>query len=251
MGERVKVLIVEDEFMIAEDIAMRLDDFGYEVVNTVSNAKQALDIIEKNPVDLALLDINISGPVDGIQLASVIQKKYNIPFIYLTSLASKAVVERAQKTLPSAFLLKPFNDRQVQIAIDMALNNFENNTVASAVHETNDPIKNEPMVVFKESLFLKKDSHFERLSFDDVLYFEAESNYTSVVTKKGKYIYSSILKYFEEKLPGDRLVRVHRSYIVNIDAVTGFDGACLFISDIHIPISKKRKDALFNILNTL
>ncbi|MDA3818411.1 MAG: LytTR family transcriptional regulator DNA-binding domain-containing protein [Prolixibacteraceae bacterium] len=251
MADRVKILIVEDEFMIAEDIAMRLDDFGYEVVDNVSTAKQALDIIENSSVDLALLDINISGPVDGIQLASVIQEKFNIPFIYLTSLASKAVVERAQKTLPSAFLLKPFNDRQVQIAIDMALNNFEKKAVASTAQETNDPIKNEPMVVFKGSLFLKKDSHFERLNFDDVLYLEAASNYTSVVTKKGRYVYSTILKYFEEKLPGDKFVRIHRSYIVNLDSVTGFEGGYLFVNDVHIPISKKRKDSLFNILNTM
>jgi DNA-binding LytR/AlgR family response regulator len=251
MADKVKILIVEDEFMIAEDIAMRLDDFGYKVVGAVPTARQALDILENNPVDLALLDINISGPVDGIQLAAAIQEKFNIPFIYLTSLASKAVVERAQKTLPSAFLLKPFNDRQVKIAIDMALNNFENNAVASTVQEPSDPIKNEPMVVFKESLFLKKDSHFDRLSFDDVLFFEAASNYTSVVTKKGRYVYSAILKYFEEKLPGDKFVRVHRSYVVNIDSITGFEGNYLFVNDIHIPISKKRKDALFNMLNTM
>jgi DNA-binding LytR/AlgR family response regulator len=251
MANRVKILIVEDEFMIAEDIAMRLDDFGYEVVGTVPTARQAMDIIENSSVDLALLDINISGPVDGIQLASVIQEKYNIPFIYLTSLASKVVVERAKKTLPSAFLLKPFNDRQVQIAIDMALNNFGNNAVASTVQEPNDPIKNGPMVVFKESLFLKKDSHFERLNFDEVLYLEAASNYTSVVTQKGQYVYSTILKYFEEKLPGDKFVRVHRSYVVNLDSVTGFEGNYLFVNDIHIPISKKRKDSLFNILNAL
>ena len=250
MGDKVKILIVEDEFMIAEDIAMRLDDFGYEVVGTVSTARQALDIVENKRVDLALLDINISGPVDGIQLASVIQEKFNIPFIYLTSLASKSVVERAQKTLPSAFLLKPFNDRQVQIAIDMALNNFERKVVASSVQETHDPIKNEPMVIFKGSLFLKKDSHFERLSFDDVLYLEAASNYTSVITKKGRYVYSTILKYFEEKLPGDKFIRVHRSFIVNLDSVTGFEGGYLFVNEMHIPISKKRKNALFNILNT-
>lgn len=246
MNREVRILIVEDEFMISEDIAMRLCDFGYIVAGTAPSAHEALEIMEKGHVDLALLDVNIEGDMDGIELAAIIHGKYNIPFIFLTSLANNSIVERAMKTSPSAYLLKPFNDRQVQIAIDLAIVNFSNNTSATGIDQPSVSKTNNPSIItMKESLFLKKDTHFDRVRFDEIYYLAAESNYTLIYTKSGRYIYSTVLKNFEDKLPSDVFVRVHRSYIVNLNAVTGFEGNFLHLGDKHVPVSKTNREDLF------
>lgn len=246
MNKGIRILVVEDEFMISEDIAMRLSDFGYIVEGTAPSAKAAIEILERGNVDLALVDINIEGDMDGIQLAEIIRQKYHIPFIYLTSLAGKAIVERAKHTHPSAYLLKPFNDRQVQIAIDMALLNFSNNQSAN-LNESPEKFKPDSYTVIciEDSLFLKRDMHFDRVRFADIYYIMSQSNYTVVHSKSGRYTYACVLKSMEEKLPADKFIRVHRSYIVNIDTVTGFEGGNLFINDIQIPISRGNRDELF------
>jgi DNA-binding LytR/AlgR family response regulator len=253
MGLKVRILIVEDEFMISEDIAMRLSDFGYDIAGVAPSAKQALDILDKNDTDLALLDINIAGEMDGIELAKIIQTKYKIPFIFLTSLASKAIVERANEAAPSAFLLKPFNDRQVQISIDMALQNFSENKTAEKIGTSNGSYlqPENPVVSIKDSLFLKKGNHFCRVAFEDILYMQAENNYTFIHTKKGRYIFSTIIKEFEKKLPPSVFLRVHRSYIVNLNNVTGFEGLTLYIDKIQIPMNKTSRDYIHKIFNTM
>jgi len=246
MSKEVRILIVEDEFMISEDISMRLTDFGYSVEGIASSAEQALDILANAQVDLALLDVNIDGDMDGIELSKIISSKYNIPFIFLTSLASSSIVDRAKESNPSAYLLKPFNDRQVQIAIEMALTNFSENNSANSIDPIIEPKENiSPVIQMKDSLFLKKDTHFERVKFEDIYFLMAESSYTVIHTKNAKYLYSCLLKKFEEKLPDSIFVRVHRSYIVNINSITGFEGNTLHLGNVKIPVSKSNRDELF------
>ena len=252
MVKEVRILIVEDEFMISEDIAMRLTDFGYIVEGTASSAEQALEILEEGDVDLALLDVNIDGDMDGIELSKIIANKYKIPFIFLTSLASSNIIERAKETQPSAYLLKPFNDRQVQIAIEIAIENFSENRTSTSISNTKEDNANNPSVLrMNDSLFLKKDTHFERVKFKDILYLMAESNYTTIFSKSGKYMYSCVLKKFESKLPSDTFIRVHRSYLVNINCITCFEGNNLHLGDERVPISKGNRDELFKLFKVV
>lgn len=240
------ILVVEDEFMIAEDIAMRLGDYGYNVAGIVPSALAAIKILDEGNVDLVLLDINIEGNMDGIEFSKIISHKYKLPFIYLTSLANKAIVERAKETNPSAYLLKPFNDRQVQIAIEMALVNYSQQIKAEPDQSYElSSLEKISVVSVNDSLFLKKDTHYDRVRFDDITYLSSHSNYAVVHTKTGYYMYSCVLKTFEELLPPSQFVRVHRSFIVNINAVTGLDGGVVFINDIEIPISKTRREEFF------
>ncbi|MBN1769152.1 MAG: response regulator [Prolixibacteraceae bacterium] len=248
---KTNILVVEDEFLIAEDIAMRLSDFGYQVVAHASSASEALAVLESQIVDLVLIDINIAGPTNGIELASIISIRFTIPFIFLTSLANKTIVDQALTTNPSAFLLKPFNDRQVQVAIELALRNFELKKPAAGLQEPNNTgdYKSTNLISIKDSLFLKRDSFFERIRFSEIHYLEADSNYTTLVTDSGSHMYSFVLKYFEKRLPVSTFVRVHRSFIVNINMVTGFEGNHLFVGKVRIPVSKTRKDSLLGIFD--
>ena len=250
---RVKILVVEDELLLAEDIKLRLERLGYEVPAYVPSVNGALEKLKEiEDIDLALIDISLKGKLDGIDLAKVVNTLYHIPFIFLTSHADRSLVERAKMVNPAGYMLKPFNDRELAINIEMALANYANNRVSPGPGEElgHEP-EDHPVYHLNESLFLRKDHHFQRVPLSDITVLEADNNYTTVYTRIDKFIYSTVLKKMEEKLPGKYFLRVHRSYVVNINAVTGFEGNMLYVGDRRIPVSKQYRADVFNIFSTL
>lgn len=123
MGEikMEKIFIVEDDTIIALTIQGRLKQFGYEVVGRASTGEDAIAKIKELQPDLVLMDIHIKGPMDGIQTAETVYGIYNIPVIYLTAYSDEKTLERAQKTSPFGYLVKPFNDDTLRTTIKMAL----------------------------------------------------------------------------------------------------------------------------------
>ena len=250
---QVKLLIVEDEILLANDIANKLSDNNYNIVGIADTAKKALDILANHQdIDVIVIDIMIKGEFDGIELARFINDKYSIPFLFLTSHADNHIFERAKSVKPYAYLLKPFNERQVCIAIELALKNFANKASEENILEKRDFDTTENQVLnIKDSLFLKKNHHFERVRLQDILFLQADSNYCSVYTKSDRFIYSVGLNKIEEQLPSKRFMRVHRSYVININSVSGFEGNMLYISDNKIPVSKSHKEDVFKLFKTI
>lgn len=126
----VRVLIVEDEVIISEDIESTLLAHDYDIAGKAYNSIQALDMLINRSPDLVLLDIAIKGDKDGIDIASIIRGKYHLPFIYLTSFSDKITLERAKLTMPYGYIVKPFKDRDIITSIELAMFRFamENNT---------------------------------------------------------------------------------------------------------------------------
>jgi DNA-binding LytR/AlgR family response regulator len=240
----IKILIVEDEILIAEDIASRLLKMGYHIANITDNVDAAIDCLEKDPVDIVLIDIALQDTKTGIDLADSINNKFRLPFIFLTSLSDEKTIEKARITKPAAYLLKPFNDNQVRISVEMALFNFyeDGNTASASIEQSENK---EQLLKMPGALFLKKDTHYDKVEFCNILWLEADSNYTFIHTKTEKYIYSIVLKNFEDKLPHDTFIRVHRSYIVNLSCITGFEGNMLMVGKKFIPVNKSTRDEVF------
>lgn len=115
------ILIVEDDPVISQLIAWRLKKLGYGVVGTAQTAEEAISRIRSGAPDLVLLDIVLEEGVDGTALGSQIRKEYHIPFIYLTAHSDDETLSRAIETGPSGFLLKPFKDEELKVAIEVAL----------------------------------------------------------------------------------------------------------------------------------
>ena len=116
-----KILVVEDDTIIAITIVGRLKQFGYRVVGRASTARDAINkAIEFEP-DLVLMDIHLKGPVDGIEAAETIYGIHNIPVVYLTAYSDEHTLERAQKTSPFGYIVKPFSDSTLKTTIKMAL----------------------------------------------------------------------------------------------------------------------------------
>lgn len=116
-----KILVFEDERIVAMDIKSSLESLGYTVCATVSSCEVALKIIAEIQPDLILMDINLKGNIDGVQTAKKIRTHFNIPVIYLTAYADNNTLQRAKITEPFGYILKPFEDKELNISIEMAL----------------------------------------------------------------------------------------------------------------------------------
>jgi PAS domain S-box-containing protein len=119
MAEK-RILVVEDEIITAEDIRASLQDIGYTVLAVVSSGEEAIIKVEEENPDLVLMDIMLSGKMDGIETAKQILLRFNIPVVYLTAYSDKIILERAKITEPFGYILKPFNERELHTNIEIA-----------------------------------------------------------------------------------------------------------------------------------
>ncbi|VVB94902.1 Methanogenesis regulatory histidine kinase FilI [uncultured archaeon] len=117
----VRILVVEDERIVAEDLRMRLQKMGYAVPSTVSSGDEAIRELEKNGADLVIMDIVIKGEMDGIETADIIRSRFDVPVVYLTAYADEEMLNRARITEPFGYIVKPFDERELHITIEMAL----------------------------------------------------------------------------------------------------------------------------------
>jgi DNA-binding NarL/FixJ family response regulator len=120
---KTKILIVEDEFIIAEKLRFILQDLEYEVIGIASKYSKALSIMEEQLPDLILIDIVLAGAKDGIELAHQINLKHKKPFIFITSHSDIDTVKRAKDVKPNGYLVKPFKKADIFTTIEIALAN--------------------------------------------------------------------------------------------------------------------------------
>lgn len=116
---------MEDEALIAMELKSTLKSLGYVVAGHCMNGDKALDLFASTPADLIILDINIKGSLNGIDLAALIRKKYQIPFIFLTSYSDSNTLSQVQELMPYGYILKPFSDADLKVNIQLALHKFQ------------------------------------------------------------------------------------------------------------------------------
>ncbi len=118
MEEKIKVLIVEDEVLIAQWLTAEMEDLGYNVLDFVTSGEEAIIIAKKHKPDILLLDINLSGYIDGIEAAERIAETLDIPIIFMTGYNEVKIFERAQKMKPVAYLEKPIDMYNIKPVIE-------------------------------------------------------------------------------------------------------------------------------------
>lgn len=121
----LKILIVEDEWIIALDIKRHLSKLGYDVAGTANCAEKALELVAQTKPDLVLMDIYLQGETTGIEVAEVIRQQFNLPIIFLTAHTDEATLTEAITTHPNAYVAKPFEERDLSVAIQVALANHQ------------------------------------------------------------------------------------------------------------------------------
>ncbi|MCX9085108.1 MAG: response regulator [Candidatus Methanoperedens sp.] len=118
---KIQILVVEDEAIVAEAIRRKLLKMGYDAPSTASSGEEAIKRVKENKPDLVLMDIVIQGKMDGIETAEHIRTRFNIPVVYLTAYSDEKTLLRAKITKPSGYIIKPFKERELQVAIEIAL----------------------------------------------------------------------------------------------------------------------------------
>lgn len=260
MNERINILIVEDEAILAMDLSDNLEAEGYCVVGTANNGRKALDLFHNNPVDLVLCDITIKGDWDGIETIGQLFRVRQVPVIYLTALTDRATIARAKQTFPAAYITKPFDSTQLRVAIELALTNFSVRVLApppaaSPKPQANllplnngksgiekDTTRTAPILRVSDALFVKQNYQFVKVLLSDVLYLEADDIYTTIVTTSKKYVLRLSLSHMIDRLHADRLARIHRSYVVNLDRIDSFSEHDIRIAGHSIPLGRNYKD---------
>ncbi len=374
--EKIRILVVEDESIVAKDIQTTLTKLGYDVPATASSAAVAYQKLEELKPDLVFLDIKLKGDEDGIHIAEHIKIKYNIPVIFLTSFVDQETLDRAKVTEPYGYIVKPFNETDLKTTVEMALfkygrdkeiresqqrlanalgkvgeviiitdtdcritylnqraeafigygntsangvdlfdlisieradnssvkkeelvTNMQNNEAVeykdcnvitkrdnSSIPAilTSSPIRDEkdqlignafvilkqekgqdqsqPMMmqtalleeqVIQNSFFVKKGSMLVKVYLDNIVWIQAMDNYVIIQTNTDQFVIHSTMKDIEMKLPNNKFLRVHRSYIIPIDKIGVLDENTVLIGDKTIPIGKSYKDAFMARLNFL
>ena len=118
------IIIVEDDLLISKQLKAIVESFGHQVLQTLSNGDQAIDILGKVHADLFLLDINIEGTHSGIEVARSINRSIQKPFIFITSYSDKETIDAAKQVMPSGYVIKPFDEDAIYTAVEIALFNF-------------------------------------------------------------------------------------------------------------------------------
>jgi DNA-binding NarL/FixJ family response regulator len=122
--EKIQVLIVEDEPVIAENIAYYLTNHNFNVCGIAYDAEEAKGLLEKSSPDAIVLDINLQGETTGLDIAAYVNMHYAIPFVLLTSYADRETIEQAKKVKPWGYIVKPFNENTLLASLEMAISNF-------------------------------------------------------------------------------------------------------------------------------
>ena len=252
--EKINILIIEDEAIIAMDLMGCLQREGYSIAAVVNNGQDALVAFQKEAVDMILCDINILGAWDGIETMTRLLKIRPVPFIYLTALSDRSTLERAKQTFPAAYIHKPFTLTAIQIAIEMAMNNF---AYYKEQNETDQSVGKVPLSTIAEAvedkehafilrtndfLFIKQTHQFVKLNIHDILYLEVENKYVTVITAIKKYVLKDTLHNVLKHIAFPKLVRIHRSIVVNIEQIDVFNDAEIIIKKKTLPLSRSYKE---------
>ncbi|MEZ4773585.1 MAG: response regulator [Bacteroidia bacterium] len=238
----IKVLVVEDEMIIGAKISLLLTELGYEVMDIIPRAEEALLYLTENTPDIVLLDIQLKGRMDGIALAQIMRQTHHIPVIFLTANSDDATFQRAKETKPYAFLTKPFKKLDLQRAIELALSLMATPNVTEEK-----PIADFPFIL-SDRIFVHHKEKKVKILLDTVLYVEAERNYCRIITQTKDYLLTMPMKNLEEKLPAALFQRIHRSYIVNLRHVDEVDENTVLVGGKSLLLSKAyRKELLTRI----
>lgn len=255
MEQAIKILIVEDNVIIADDMQSMLEEIGYEIVDNVIVYEQAIEVLKSKQVDLVLIDIILASDKTGIDLGKHIRENYDIPFIFVTSNSDRATVENAKTVKPNGYLVKPFEQQDLYTSIEIALSNFIYGK-QSASNDTNtgndDSDDNVAMSnsILKDSIFVKKQHLYYRIQFGDIYFIKADNVYLEVNTADKKFLVRSPLKDYLEKLPKNKFYRAHKSYIVNVDHIDAINSKDILINNTLIPISKDFKEFIISAMNS-
>ncbi len=224
----VRILIVEDEVLIADALKRHLTRKGYLVTGTAISYQEALASYQEQQPDIVLLDIRLSGPQTGIDIGQWLrQQPAQTPFIYLTSQLDQQSLDAAKATFPAGYLSKPVHPGSLFTTVEIVLHNH----------------KTQPKPSGNVRLYDGKQ-HYQ-VAINDILYLRSNHIYVQVKLAGEKEIVPrSSLKELIDQMPGGQFLQTHRSFAVNVQKVDRWDQEYIYIGPHTIPISRSRRQSV-------
>ncbi len=248
---KIKILVVEDESIVAKDIMNTLKKLDYNVTATVATGEKALEEVKDDRPDVVLMDIMLKGKMTGIECAEKIREKYKIPVIFLTAYADDNTLEKAKITEPYGYIIKPFKEKELQTTIKMTVYKYEKDEeVRKERNLYSSIIENKET---QDSIFVRADYRLNKIKFSDIYYVEALKDYVVINTSDNSYTTHTTMKEMVRILPKKDFVRIHRSFIVNINKIYSIKYPDLVIEDKMkvLPIGGLYRKELYSRLNMI
>lgn len=240
--EKTRILIVEDDMIIAANISLQLSNLGYEVTGIETKAETAIHHALETKPDMILMDIQLKGESSGIDAAHAIRKYLDIPLIYLTANIDDSTFQKAKETHPYAFIAKPFTNLNLERTIAL---------VEDKVKEKRENVSVEDTFVDSQEdrIFIRNNNKLVKVMLDDILYVEADRNYCKITTEGQTFMVVSPMNKLCEKIDPRHFVRIHRSFVVNFAKLDAVAESFVEVKGKLIPIGKQYKEDLHKMLN--
>ncbi len=223
----LKIYIVEDEPLIVTTLKIALLKNNYHIVGVASDYSKALREILLFTPDLVLLDIQLDGRLDGVDIAKELDLK-NINYLFLTSQTDPKTIARVSQTSPLGYIVKPFTEPGLISNIELAKNKINS--------------------LQKEFIKIKYNGRTIAINQAHITYLKAYDNYCYIHTISNKYLVPHTLKYMSLQLSPDSFAQSHRSYWINIHKIRGSSHKHVLIDNEDVPLSKTHRDTILKLL---
>ncbi|HYG52980.1 MAG TPA: response regulator transcription factor [Flavobacteriales bacterium] len=222
--KNTKILIVDDEVLIAEDLKDNLLSFGVKNIEMAHDKEGALEMLHKFDPEVILLDIRMENETDGIEIGEYIAKNTQKLFIYITAHSDVEMIRKIIKTRPVAYITKPVKKSDLYASISLAVEQLNTSTASN---------------------FRIKDGYSTVIiPVDSILYIESEGNYINIYCDEKKYVSRQSLDSVVSELDTSQFFRIHRSYLINTLKVKRFSKKEVAIGNATLPVSRNLGDEL-------
>lgn len=229
-----RILIVEDDEWIAEDLESTLKEFDFEVTDVVDSYEKAMLSLRRDLPDLVILDIRLNGPGTGIDVAKEINDRWKIPFLFISSNIDPKTMSEVLDEVPHSILNKPCKPEDLIVSVKLALS------------KESPEVTDGESTIEEDSFFVKSEHAYQKIVIEDLLFVKGEGSYTKVQMKNERIVLRATMKDFEFLENRKEMLRVHRSYYVNLKYIDSIHSKYLTIQEYEVPLSKETKELLLN-----
>ncbi len=220
--KNLKVLIVEDELIIAEMLLEMLQGEQVTCIQVASSFSEGLQLLANHRFDVVFMDVRIGEGKTGVDLAEIIRQKYDMNIIFTTSYSDPKTLQSIAAIRPDMYVSKPYRISDVRAALNIVQQKVQPN----------------------KTIKLKSGSDYFTLLIDDIQFIKADNIYLVIYCDKKRHLVRSSMEHFLEEYKVAGLVRTHRSYAVRLEKIDRYEEGVLFIGEYEIPVSKSNRKEL-------
>lgn len=223
-----KILIVEDEQIIAENLRFILNEYGYKYVDIAIDDKEAIVFFKKTSYDLVLMDVNLgSYSMDGVNLVKHLSKDYSFLFIYVTANTDVKTIVRTKTTRPLSYIVKPFVNTTIYANVEIALHNLN-----------------------REKYFYHSQKGMQQKTLlSNIIYVKADGAYINLFTLDNEkfFVRKSLVEFNE--LFQQVFIRIHKSLLVNKNHVNSYSSQVVKVNNLELPLGRAYKQSFMELIN--